>query len=332
MTSPLRLATMALSLAAAFSCQPAAADATTPTLPLGTPDFSNLYGLELNQWYVLGNHVDAGTLVNGIPTQDGTPRTFPTGGDLTRRAETSQTSGSKWASAQALVSPTSLGALASAHDPGSAFSSGTLAVGYSTITFAAMLDQATSFKFDIKLDGHLDANDQHKLSTDVTGAAVSALAFGSFTNQTNADMVTAFSTAGLDPYAEGEAFIRQYSAVHSTTQAHLDTFGAQTSAVDDRVDVDTTLHVTADGTRLDCDPSLSPACGRYFYYFTVMLFTAAQDGGLADFSHTLQVSSVSAGGGAAQPFSAISAVPEPSSALLLALGLGGLAARRRLRR
>lgn len=330
----LRLTALALSLATAFLSTPAVADLTAPPLPLGTPGFSNLYGLELNQWYVYANQNTAGTLVDGKTTQDGALTIFPTGTDLTRRAETSQVSGSKQASALATVSPTSLGAAASAHDPVNLFSNGTLAVGQASMMFAAVLDQNTSFKFDIKLNGHLDANDQHKLGPDVAGAAVSALVFGSTPNYKTEDMVTTFNAAGLDPYAEGEAFIRQYSALQSSTQAHMDTFGAQTSPIHDLVNVNTTMHVSVDGTYQDCDRQLSPACGRYVYFFNVMLFTAAQDGGLADFSHTLQVSSYSVGGGAAQPFSAVSAVPEPATAPLLALGIVGVlgaAARRRQR-
>ncbi|HET9642804.1 MAG TPA: PEP-CTERM sorting domain-containing protein, partial [Burkholderiaceae bacterium] len=80
---------------------------------------------------------------------------------------------------------------------------------------------------------------------------------------------------------------------------------------------------------------ISPACGRYFYMAGAFLFTGAQNGGFADFSHTLEITSVSVGDGAAQPFEALSPVPEPASATLLAVGMLGLfsiVTRRRLGR
>lgn len=332
MTS-LRLAALALSLTTAFLHAPATADTQLPVLPLGTPSLSNLYGLELNQWYVFSNFATAGTLVNGQASEGAGLglKNFPVGADLTRRIETSQVDGSRQASALALVSPTSLGAAASAHDPANAFGSGTLGVGMSSVYFFAVLDQNVDFRFNIKLDGRLDGSDAHRLSSDVSGAAVAAVTMGSWTGYSNESMQATYHAAGMDPYAEGEALIRELGSLRSTRQTHLDTFGAQTSAVHDVFDVDTSLQVSATGIHLDCNRALSPACGRYAYFLGVTLFTAAQDGGLADFSHTLSIASVSVNGGAALPFNAISPVPEPASAALLVAGLlavGGTALRR----
>ncbi|MCE4535857.1 PEP-CTERM sorting domain-containing protein [Pelomonas sp. P7] len=327
----LRPASLVLGLLTAATLAAAPARADTP-LPLGTPGLPNLYGLELNQWFVFANQASAGTSIDGKLTQEGGLQPFPLGSELSREVQTSQASGSKLASAFARVSATGVGASASARDPLDPASTWTGSVGYAMVSYAAVLDRDTSIRFDLKLDGQLRTLGERATGPDASGAAVAALAYGSQADMTDESQRAVFAAAGLSPDASEEVLLQQLSTLKSSTQTHLDAFGAQADTAHPWTDVDTTLHVTAQGTEVKCDGSFSsPACGRYFYLFNVLLFTGAQNGGLADFSHSLQVSAISVDGGAALPFQAVSAVPEPSTALLWAAGVCGLLVRRRLR-
>jgi hypothetical protein len=321
--------------ASALLSLPAAAQVSLPGGAV-TAGPESLYGLLLNQWYVAGNNVNASTFIDGATGSQGGFLSFPTPATLSRTAEASQRSGNKLASSAAAVSSTRMGAFASAGAPLEPMATWAGATAYSSVSYWAVLDRDAQVRFDLHLEGLLSTTGGRLSGPDASGSAVAVLAHGSESNFSNASQAALFARAGIDASAEGDALLQQLSTLSPSTQTHLDAFGAQSDAMHPSMNIDTDLHVTASGTRIDCDGSVpapvSAACGRYFYFMNVFLFTGAQNGGLADFSHTLQVTSLSIDGAAAQPFQALSPVPEPASAALLLCGLlalGGLAARRK---
>jgi hypothetical protein len=325
-----------LSLLALTLSLPATAQTALPGLTLGTPDPASFYGALLNQWYVAATQVSAGTLIDGTPTQSGSFGLFPAPGSLAGLAESQQQQGGKAASALGSLSATKLGAAATAAAALDPQATGMVAVGYSMLSYWAVLDQDVTVRFSLPLEGRLTTTGNRSLGPDASLSGVVAWAHGSQTNPTNAGQAALFANAGIDVNAEGEALLRQLATVQPSTQTHLAVFGAQADTLHPTVDVNSTLEVTAQGTRIDCTVPipgpLSAICGRYFYFMNVALFTGAQNGAQADFSHTLSVASYSIDGATAQPFNAVSVVPEPGPAPLFGLGLAGLAALRWQRR
>lgn len=326
----------ALALSLLTLTLPAAAQTTLPGLTLGTPDPSSFYGALLNQWYVSAAQVSAGTVIDGLPTQSGSFTMFPAPSALAARVESSQTQDGKSAAALGKLTATTLGASATAIAPLDPKATGMASVGYSMMSYWAVLDQDATVHFSLPLEGRLTTTGSLATGPDASLAGVVAWAYGSEVNPTSASQAALFAKAGIDVNAEGETLLRQLATVKPSTQAHLAIFGGQADTIDTWVDVKSTLDVTAQGTRIDCTTPvpapLTPICGRYFYFMNVALFTGAQNGASADFSHTLNVATYSINGGPAQAFNAVSAVPEPTSGLLFALGLAGLSAWRWARR
>lgn len=328
-----RLLPLALCAAAsALSSLPAAAQVALPGGPV-TAGPESFYGLLLNQWYVAGNNVNASTFIDGATGGQGGLLSFPTPAALSRTAESSQRTDSKLASSAAAVSSTSLGAFASAGAPLEPMATWAGATAYSMVSYWAVLERDAPVRFDLHLDGLLSTTGGRLSGPDASGAAVAVLAHGSESNFSNASQAALFARGGINANAEGDALLQQLTTLRPSTQTHLEAFGAQSDAMHPSMTINTDLHVTASGTRIDCDASVpapvSAACGRYFYFMNVFLFTGAQNGGIADFSHTLQVTGLSVDGAVTQPFTAASPVPEPRSALLLAAGVLALAAWRR---
>jgi hypothetical protein len=277
------------------------------------------------------NQTHADTFIDGVSTSNASYALAPTMAQLSAYSSTYQVQGSKQASASASTTATTLGAAASAIDALHPDSTLTAATSYALVSYWAVLPSSDAITFNFKLDGTLNVTGSRALGADASRAGVAMLALGSITDGTSASYQQVFANLGFSATAQGDAMLAQLAALPTTSQRNLATLGASATFSHNTETVDTTLQVTADGTRIDCDGALVPACGNYFYFVNLMLFTGAQNGGVADFSHTLAVTSVQTAQGTALPFSAqtLSPVPEPAAAWLLLGGLGSLAAYRR---
>ena len=311
---------------------PAAAQTGLPPLPVIAATPANLYGMLANQWFVGITQVSAGTEINGASLTDSQQFKFPSPSDLGHRAEMTQAVASKSAAAWGSTADLSLSAAAQAQDPLHPDATGIAAVGYSLISYWAVLDQNYPLRVSLPLQGRLTTTGSIATGLDASMAGVVAFANGSDGDPTGAGQAATFAKAGIDLNEGGEPLLRQFSMLKPSTQTYLDVFAAQSDTSHTWVDVKSTLNVTASGMEIHCDgtepAAVKPMCGRYFYYLSVALFTGAQNGAQADFAHAFSggaTYSVNGGPALALNASTVSAVPEPGSALLLALGLLGMA-------
>jgi hypothetical protein len=324
----------ALALAALYSASPAAsAQVSVPGFLPGSfaPYLAN--GAVPDGWYLGSNMATAGTVIDAIYDTQQQFHAVPSPAQFDLRAESLLMAGGRTASALGLTHIDGVGAAASAIDRLDPSSTLTAAVAQAQVWYWGYSSSNLPVSFDIRLSGLLGATGSRGLGNDPSGAAVAALAMGSISNGTTEAYNNLVSGAGLNPAAEGAALLAELQSMPVTHQRNLATFGAQASVLDTTETVDTVLHVTADPTQISCEGFVSPVCGKYFYFLSVYLFNGAQNGGFADFSQSLKVETFSVGNGAPQVFSAqtLSAVPEPTSALLLAAGLSVLAVARRKR-
>jgi hypothetical protein len=296
-----------------------------PTLPLD----GGLAAFTAGQWYAVYHQASASTLIGDVESTQEVYHLPIRAGELVAAVTDSQTIGSKSAAGTARATLASLGTSAAAGDPLHPDSTFAGALSFASISYVAVLDSQTQVRLNLKLDGRLGVTGSRALGDDRSSAAVAVSAFGSLPEGTDADYRALYAGAGIDPDAEGTAMLAQLKAWPTSSQTHLTTFGAQADTSHNLVTVHETLQVTAEGTKIDCDPSLASICGKYVYYAGVFLFTEAQNGAFADFSHTLSIASFSIGGGEALPFAPAAPVPEPASVLLMAAGLAALAGWRR---
>jgi len=294
---------------------------------------------ELNRWYVMESKTSAVAVIDG-QLQNDFHRHIYGDGLLAEDSQARLNLDGRSAEARNSVAAGRIGSFSAARqalNPDATFS---LAHGYSMISFAAFLSNAAPVTLDLHLTGSLQTlGDRAATGSDPSRAVVAAYGLGSPSDVNEGGFDRLFANIGIDPNLEGEALLNQLAHWPTTSQRNLQTVGVQTDSLNRSAEVDQRFSVTADSTRYDCPAGVvSPLCGSYYLQFHLFLFTAAENGGIADFSHSLAVDAIRVAEGTSLSFDPGQAlpvittpVPEPSRAALLGLGLlaiGGLKSRR----
>ena len=327
----------ALGVALALASPGAQAQLAPPDLsavPLFSPDIA------VNQWYVTGTTASAFAGVDLLSDGRTVWGTGTSGINVSASGSLADLLG-KSASAESRASATSLGAIASSHnlEPGDTLSGAT---AWANVSYMTVLDTPGTVSLDFRLSGRLSIDGGRSAAmTDPTRSAVAVYVMGAAPDMTTESVNAMFTSVGIDPMATDTALITQAAHWPVSSQPNLATYGQalDSLSVSNVAEVDTHLTVQSQGAYIDCH-GLSPApavCGKYLYQFWGVMMTGAENGAVADFSHTLEATALHLPGGATLGFSdgqaiaVISSVPEPASAALMLAGLGLVGGWRRRR-